>query len=109
MIQTINFMGELAVVNMIPKGKTLLSLCRLFILYRRPVFKRVSDEVKNLIHLMLQVEPTERASASECLLHPWVTGRCHTEMHKEPLPEVQEAVRARLERRRKRAEALGRV
>jgi hypothetical protein len=53
---------------------------------------------------MLKIDPTERVSASECLINPWVTGRCHNENHLRPLPEVQEAIRARLERRRKKAE-----
>jgi serine/threonine protein kinase len=51
---------------------------------------------------MLQIDPTDRVSASECLIHPWITGRSHKESHLEPLPEVQEAVRARLERRRRK-------
>lgn len=75
------------------------------LLFCRPIWKKLSDEVKGLIHDMLQIEPMERASASECLIHPWITGRCHNENHLRPLPEVQEAIRARLERRRKKAEA----
>lgn len=68
----------------------------------KPVWKKLSPEVKELIQSMLQIDPTDRVSSSECLIHPWITGRSHKESHLEPLPEVQEAVRARLERRRKK-------
>ena len=52
---------------------------------------------------MLQTDPTARLSASECLLHPWITGRAHTNEHLVPLADVQVAMRARLERKAKKA------
>ncbi len=54
---------------------------------------------------MLKIDPVERLSASECLLHPWITGRGHTQEHLQPMPDVQEAMRARIERKRRKAEA----
>lgn len=51
---------------------------------------------------MLKIDPVERMSASECLLHPWITGRAHTQEHLQPMPEVQEAFRARLERKKRK-------
>lgn len=53
---------------------------------------------------MLQIDPTQRLSASECLLHPWITGRGHTAEHSQLLTEAQEAIRARIERKRRKAE-----
>lgn len=71
----------------------------------KPVWAKLSNEVKELMNEMLQIDPVNRFSASEALLHGWVTGRSWNEHHSQPLPEVQEAIRARLERRRRRAEA----
>ena len=50
---------------------------------------------------MLQIDPKKRLSASECLLHPWITGACHNDMHLTPLPEVQEHFVARMQRQKK--------
>ena len=35
-------------------------------------FKLVSDEAKDLITQMLQVDPKKRISGSEALQHPWI-------------------------------------
>lgn len=70
----------------------------------KPVWKKLSNDVKNLIHSMIKLNPHERLSSSECLLHPWITGRAHTELHLTPLPEVQESIRIRLEKKRRKAE-----
>lgn len=51
---------------------------------------------------MLRIDPTQRLSASECLLHPWITGRSHGAEQLTPLPEVQEIVRIRLEKKRRK-------
>lgn len=64
----------------------------------------MSKEAKDLLAGMLCVDPTKRLSASECLLHPWITGKCHTEKHSTPLPEVQEHMMHRIERRRRKAQ-----
>ncbi|RYG69166.1 hypothetical protein EON64_03405 [archaeon] len=70
--------------------------------HNKPVLKKVSNEAKELVSSMLRVDPLTRLSASECLLHPWLSGRCHTAEMLTPLPEVQEMVRGRLERKRKK-------
>jgi serine/threonine protein kinase len=69
-----------------------------------PAWKKMSNEARELLTNMLRVSPVERWSASECLLHPWITGKAHNERHLQPLQEVQEAIRARIERRRRKAE-----
>lgn len=53
---------------------------------------------------MLKVEPTQRYSSSECLIHPWVTGQCHRAEHLTPLEDAQRNMRSRLEKRAKRAQ-----
>jgi hypothetical protein len=54
---------------------------------------------------MLKVDPVQRLSASECLLHPWVTGQAHRAEHLVHLEDAQRNMKARLERRAKRAAA----
>jgi serine/threonine protein kinase len=67
------------------------------------VFSKVSAEAKELLAGMLCVDPTKRLSASECLLHPWITGKAHDNQHRVPLPEVQQHMMERIERRRRKA------
>lgn len=52
---------------------------------------------------MLKVDPQQRWSASECLLHPWITGQAHRAEHLVHLEDAQRSMKARLERRAKRA------
>ena len=68
--------------------------------FYRAVFHKVSVEAKDLLSCMLTVDPTKRYSASECLLHPWVTGKAHCERHNIVLNEVQEHMAERIERRK---------
>lgn len=49
---------------------------------------------------MLQTDPRKRLSATECLNHDWITGKCHGDRHLVPLPEVQEHFRERIERKK---------
>lgn len=85
------------------KVRTVSHLHFLSLGHSRPVFSRVSAEAKELLAGMLCVDPTKRLSASECLLHPWITGKCHGPQHKQALPEVQEHMMQRIERRRRKA------
>jgi serine/threonine protein kinase len=79
------------------------SICFFFFFsLSRPVFAKVSAEAKDLLAGMLCVDPTKRLSASECLLHPWISGKCHDSRHAIPLNEVQEHMMARIERRRRK-------
>ena len=55
----------------------------------RPAFKQVTNEAKDLLKRMLQLDPSKRLSASECLKHPWITGECHTAAHMVHLAESQ--------------------
>jgi len=67
-------------------------------------WKLTSPEAKDFIEKMLQVDPRNRWSASECLMHPWITGKAHTDRHLQPLGEAQANIRARMERRRRKAD-----
>ena len=67
------------------------------------MFSKVSAEAKELLAGMICVDPTKRLSASECLLHPWITGKAHDSKHRVPLPEVQQHMMERIERRRRKA------
>jgi serine/threonine protein kinase len=69
----------------------------------RPVWKKISAEAKDLVVKMLKVDPNMRVSASECLLHPWITGQAHRAEHLVHLEDAQRNMKARLERRAKRA------
>ncbi len=69
----------------------------------RPSWKKISPEAKDLLSCMLRTDPTHRLSASECLLHPWITGRAHTNEHLVHLVDVQVAMKARLDRKAKKA------
>lgn len=69
----------------------------------RPVWKKISAEAKDLLSKMLKTDPLQRNSASECLLHPWITGQCHRAEHLVHLEDAQRSMKARLERRAKRA------
>mmetsp|Transcript_26360 Transcript_26360/g.44493 ORF Transcript_26360/g.44493 Transcript_26360/m.44493 type:complete len:344 (-) Transcript_26360:111-1142(-) len=69
----------------------------------KPIFKqKISAEAKDLLAGMLCVDPTKRLSASECLQHPWITGKGHSDAHVVPLPEVQHHMLARIERRKRK-------
>lgn len=54
---------------------------------------------------MLKVDVNGRLTASDCLLHPWITGQCHRAEHLNHLEDAQRAMKARVERRAKRAAA----
>jgi serine/threonine protein kinase len=75
----------------------------LSLFFLRPVWKKISKEAKDLLSKMLKVDPMQRFSASECLLHPWVTGQCHRAEHLTHLEDAQRNMKARLERRARRA------
>jgi serine/threonine protein kinase len=66
------------------------------------VFSKVSQEAKDLLAGMLCVDPVKRLSASECLLHPWITGKAHEGKTRPVLHEVQEHMMQRIERRRRK-------
>jgi serine/threonine protein kinase len=59
------------------------------VLFRRPIWKKISSEAKDLVSNMLEVDPYKRWSASECLKHPWITGEAHTDVHLQHMGESQ--------------------
>eukprot|EP01034_Spumella_vulgaris_P028993 gene28993-35960_t len=61
-----------------------------------PNWKKISSEAKDLLTHMLHTNPTKRFTASECLLHPWVTGKAHTKKHQACLSHVQKSLKSRL-------------
>ena len=52
-----------------------------------PVWEGVSSEAKDLIVRLLVTDPSQRLTASEALLHPWI--RCFYQQAKQPEPEPQ--------------------
>lgn len=43
--------------------------------FSSPAFDTISDQAKQLISSMLQVDPEERASAKQVYMHPWISVR----------------------------------
>ena len=68
----------------------------------KPAFKTVSADAKDLLAGMLTVDPAKRLSASECLMHPWITGHAHKMEHTQHMPSVQQSMRIRLEKRNRK-------
>jgi calcium/calmodulin-dependent protein kinase I len=66
----------------------------------RPVWKKISKEARDLISKMLVVDPCQRWSASECLLHPWISGACHTDEHLAHLEDAQLNMKHRMEKKK---------
>jgi serine/threonine protein kinase len=71
----------------------------------RPVWKKISAEAKDLLYKLLKTDPSQRLSATEAMLHPWITGAAHRAEHLSKLEDAQVNMRARLERRARRAQA----
>lgn len=67
--------------------------------FEKPEWKAVSREAKDLVSKLLVVDPTKRLSATEALMHPWVTGEAHTDLHNQHLVQAQEVLKARLQRK----------
>ena len=71
--------------------------------FHKPVWKKISKEAKDLISKMLVVDPVVRWSASECLMHPWITGAAHTDEHLAHLEDAQINMKSRMERKKAQA------
>ena len=67
------------------------------------MWKKISKEAKDLITKMLVVDPVARWSASECLMHPWITGAAHTDEHLAHLEDAQVNMKSRMERKKAQA------
>lgn len=66
----------------------------------RPVWKKISKEAKDLIQRMLIVDPAVRLSASECLMHPWITGVAHSDEHLAHLEDAQLNMKSRMDKKK---------
>jgi calcium-dependent protein kinase len=64
------------------------------------VWKKISKDAKDLVQKMLVVDPTVRLSASECLMHPWITGASHSDEHLMHLEDAQLNMKSRMERKK---------
>ena len=63
----------------------------------------VSDEAKNLLKSLLEVDPVKRLSATEALKHPWI--QSDPEMKSSsPLKTAHESLKHKLEERTRRQE-----
>jgi len=65
------------------------------------IWNKVSLDAKDLLSKLLAIDPNQRFSASEALLHPWVTGLSHGEQHLRFLSDTQLNMKARLEKKAK--------
>lgn len=52
-------------------------------------YQNISPQAKDLLNKILVADPLKRLSATEALLHPWVTGEAHSELHNQHLTESQ--------------------
>ena len=67
------------------------------------VWEKISPDAKDLLNKMLEVDPGKRLSASECLLHRWITGTCHTDLMRDTnLTEVGASLKKRAEEKRQK-------
>jgi serine/threonine protein kinase len=65
---------------------------------------RISDEARDLLSRMLEVDPAVRLSATEALRHPWLNHESHTERHDVHLDEAHTKIRAKVDDKRKRGD-----
>jgi len=64
-----------------------------FCLYCSSEWINISAEAKDLVMAMLTVDPRKRISATEALLHPWVTRKGHTDEHKQHLSGAHDNIK----------------
>jgi calcium-dependent protein kinase len=64
------------------------------------VWKKISKDAKDLVQKMLVVDPTVRLSASECLMHPWITGASHSDEHLAHLEDAQLNMKSRMDKKK---------
>jgi serine/threonine protein kinase len=70
------------------------------VLLLRPVWHKISKEAKDLVKKMLVIDPTQRLSASEAMLHPWITGAAHSDEHLQHLNDAQLNMKSRMEKKK---------
>lgn len=64
------------------------------------MWKKISKEAKDLIQRMLVVDPAQRLSASECLMHSWITGAAHSDEHLAHLEDAQLNMKSRMDKKK---------
>ena len=73
--------------------------------HSRPTWKKVSQEGRDMILGMLNIDPVKRISASEGLVNNWILGKVPQELTTLVLNDAQNVIRQRLEAREKRHNA----
>ena len=64
----------------------------------KPAFSHLSNQVKDLLHSLFQVDPTKRLSATEALSHPW----CKGEAGSSELIEAHNLLKAKFDAKQKK-------
>ena len=67
------------------------------------MWSKISKDAKDLVKKMLVVDPTARLSASEALMHPWITGAAHSDEHLQHLEDAQMNMKSRMEKKKAQA------
>jgi serine/threonine protein kinase len=73
--------------------------------FNSKAWKNISDEAKDLIKNLLVKDPEKRLSSTEALLHPWITGEAHSDLHNQHLSESTNAFKIKQEERDRKEEA----
>jgi serine/threonine protein kinase len=68
----------------------------------RSTYKKISNESREVIQMMMAIDPVKRISASEGMLLPWINGKLSLEITSHALTDAQVVIRQRLEAREKR-------
>lgn len=63
------------------KQETFLNISRVSVEYSEDTFEGISSLAVDFIKSLLLKNPRERATAEECLSHPWLTGHSHQLRH----------------------------
>ncbi|KAJ8414377.1 hypothetical protein AAFF_G00052470 [Aldrovandia affinis] len=72
------------------KQETFLNVSQVNVDYSQDVFEGVSSLAIDFIKSLLQKSPRKRATAEECLKHPWLAGHPHPHLHSSHLPSLDE-------------------
>ncbi|KAG9350136.1 hypothetical protein JZ751_026489 [Albula glossodonta] len=72
------------------KQETFLNISQINVDYSQDVFEGVSSLAIDFIKSLLQKNPRKRATAEECLKHPWLSGHPHSHLHSSHLSSLDE-------------------
>ncbi|KAJ8284405.1 hypothetical protein COCON_G00032550 [Conger conger] len=79
------------------KQETFLNISQVNVDYSQDVFEGVSSLAIDFIKSLLVKNPRNRATAEECLKHPWLSGHPHTPLLSSHLPSLEEPVASQSE------------